>query len=69
MTHGTNFMTEKVSNPSRRIVQTQENIILSENSSIKNLDWDGGATNDIIMPVLEDKIIFEESLHAKGEAN
>ena len=38
-THGTYFMTEKVSNnPSRKIVQTQENIILSQNSSIKNLD-------------------------------
>ena len=37
-THATNFMTEKVSNPSRRIVQTQENIILSQNSSIKNLE-------------------------------
>ena len=60
-THATNFMTEKVSNPSRRIVQTQENIILSQNSSIKNLEWSNGATRNNIggaLTVLEDKIIL-----------
>ena len=71
-THATNFMTEKVSNPSRRIFQTQENIILSEISSIKNLDWGGGATENnyggaLRVQVLEDKIIsvVEEFLKAR----
>ena len=36
---GANFATEKASQgvPSQRIVQSKENIILSENSSIKNM--------------------------------
>uniref|UniRef100_A0A7S3MLZ0 Uncharacterized protein n=1 Tax=Favella ehrenbergii TaxID=182087 RepID=A0A7S3MLZ0_9SPIT len=39
-TYGTNFMTEKASMgaPSRKIVQSKENIILSEISSMKNLE-------------------------------
>ena len=33
-THGTNFMTEKASNQSKKIVQSKENIILSDTSSL-----------------------------------